>query len=360
MTNSNPNDISRSVLTLVFRLTIVLVLISMSFLSGCNNENGTPESGSTQSASGKKDDQLVIAVLPKLINIAYFDACQKGAQEAADELGVKLIYDGPTSPSGTEQIKFMETWIRQGVDAICVAPNQPKTIRSVVEKAQKRGIKVITWDTDAAESGRDLMVNQVDYQTLGEKLIDEIAEQMNEEGEWAVAIATLDATNLNTWRKFAEERAKSKYPKMKKVETLITEEDENVARQKVETLLNAHPEVKGIIAFDANSVPGSAEAIKRSGKAGKVALTGNTTPDKIRPYLKEDVLQSAFLWDPVGLGDVTVRLAVALCKGEKLEPGTKIEGYGELKFNKDDPKMVIFADPIRFTKKNIDNYEWGF
>ncbi len=351
------NSTTQTNLSILFRLFIVSSICCMLMTSGCKNES--TESGSSVSSS-KEKKQIVIAMLPKLINISYFDACQKGAQEAADDLGIKLIYDGPTKPSGTEQIKFMETWIRQGVDVICIAPNQPKTIRAVVEKAQKRGIKVVTWDTDAADSGRDLMVNQVDYQVLGEKLIDEIAAQMNEEGEWAVAIATLDATNLNTWRKFAEARAKKKYPKMKKVETLITEEDENIARQKVETLLNAHPEVKGIIAFDANSVPGSAEAIKRSGKAGKVALTGNTTPGKIKTYLKDDVFKSAFLWDPVGLGNVTVRLAVALAKGEKLEEGKEIKGYGKLKFNKDDPKMVIFADPIRFTKENIDNYDWGF
>ncbi len=134
-----------------------------------------------QSAAPPKpaDDQIVIAMLPKLKTIAYFKACHDGARKAADELGVRLIYDGPSEASGSEQNKFIETWIRQGVDAICVAPNQPKTIRKFVEKAQARGIKVLTWDSDAPESGRDLMVNQVVDQHLGELLIDESARQMN-------------------------------------------------------------------------------------------------------------------------------------------------------------------------------------
>jgi rhamnose transport system substrate-binding protein/rhamnose transport system permease protein len=68
-------------------------------------------------------------MLPKLINIDYFDACKRGAQKEAEQLGVTLIYDGPTEPSGSEQNKFIDTWIRQGVHAICIAPNQPKTIR---------------------------------------------------------------------------------------------------------------------------------------------------------------------------------------------------------------------------------------
>ena len=113
-------------------------------LSGCRDATDSPATQAAGSAvAGGDDKRIVIAVLPKLVNIKYFAACRRGAQKAADELGVKLIYDGPTEASGSEQNKFIETWIRQGVDAICVAPNQPKTVRRFVEKAQARGIKVV-------------------------------------------------------------------------------------------------------------------------------------------------------------------------------------------------------------------------
>ena len=303
--------------------------------------------------------KVVIAMLPKLINIDYFDACKRGAAKAAGELGVTLIYDGPTEASGSEQNKFFDTWIRQGVSAICVAPNQPKTIRRFVEKAQAQGIKVLTWDSDAPECGRDLFVNQVDEKILGEKLIDDLAHQMGEEGEWAIAIASLDAANLNTWRRHAEARAKEKYPKLKLVATEVTKEDENFARQKVETLLNAYPNLKGIVAFDSNSVPGASEAVKRAGKVGKVFITGNSTPSKMRPYIKEGVLESFYLWDPRALGELTVRAAKALVDGQPLREGTEIPGYGKLTLSKQDAKTVIMADPIRFTKENIDKYDFG-
>jgi len=191
-------------------------------------------------------------------------------------------------------------------------------------------------------------------------LIDDIARQMNEEGEWAIAIASLDATNLNTWRNYAETRAAEKYPKLKLVATVVTQEDQDVARQKVETILNVHPNLKGIIAFDSNSVPGAAEALKRTNKAGQIALTGNTTPKVMRDHLKADVLESFYLWDPRKLGDLTVRLAVGLVKGDELKPGTEIPGYGPLTFSERNDATVIMSDPIRFTKENIDEYDWGF
>jgi len=327
-------------------------------LSGCGETANSPVAGSA--TAGQQGDEIVIAMLPKLTNIAYFDACHQGARAAAEELGVTLIYDGPTEPSGSEQNKFIETWIRQGVDAICVAPNQPKTIRRFVEKAQAAGIKVLTWDSDAPESGRALMVNQIDDRRLGELLMDEVARQMNEQGEWAIAIASLDAANLNTWKDHAKARAAEKYPEMTLVETVVTKEDENEARRQVETLLNVHPDLKGIIAFDSNSVPGAAEALKRTGKVGQVALTGNTTPGKMRHYIKEDVLESFFLWDPRQLGELTVRLAAELVEGREIQSGTELPGYGELRFSDSDSTVVIMADPIRFTKENIDEYDWGF
>lgn len=302
---------------------------------------------------------LTIAMLPKLVNIDYFDACKRGAQRAATELGVTLIYDGPTEPSGAEQNKFMDTWIRQGVNAIAIAPNQPKSIRRFVDKARAAGIKVLTWDSDAPESGRDLFVNQVDEKTLGERLIDDLAAQMGGEGEWAIAIASLDAANLNAWRKFSEARAKEKYPKLKLVATEVTKEDENFARQKVETLLNAWPNLKGIVAFDSNSVPGACEAVKRAGRIGKVGVVGNSTPGKMRGYLKEGVLQSFYLWDPRELGALTVKLAKLLCEGKSITKETEIPGSGKVRLSALDPKTVIMADPIRFTKGNIDTFDFG-
>jgi ABC-type sugar transport system substrate-binding protein len=358
--NSNEKQTHVISMSIMSRIRWFGVLSALAIgLLGCGDKNQQAHQVATDAKTQNAGGKPVIAMLPKLVNIDYFDACKRGASKAAEELGVTLIYDGPAEPSGSEQNKFFDTWIRQGVNAICVAPNQPKTIQRFVEKAKAQGIKVLTWDSDAPESGRDLFVNQVDEKVLGERLIDDLAKQMGEEGEWAIAIASLDAANLNTWRRFAEARAKEKYPKLKLVATEVTKEDENFARQKMETLLNAYPNLKGIVAFDSNSVPGAAEAIKRNGKVGKVALTGNSTPNKMRPYIKEGVLESFYLWDPRALGALTVRLAKLVVDGKQISDGIEIPGHGKISLSTQDTKTVIMADPIRFTKENIDKHDFG-
>ncbi len=342
-----------------FARTVSVLAVGLALGCGPSPAPAPDGAASAPAAAKPAGGTVTIAMLPKLINIDYFDACKRGAQKTATELGVTLIYDGPTEPSGSEQNKFFDTWVRQGVQAICVAPNQPKTIKRFVEKAQAAGIKVLTWDSDATESGRSYFANQVDEKTLGEALVDDLARQMGGEGEWAIAIASLDAANLNTWRRFAEARAKEKYPGLKLVATEVTKEDENFAREKVETLLNAYPNLKGIIAFDSNSVPGACEAVKRAGKVGKVAIVGNSTPNKMRPYIKEGVLQSFYLWDPRALGSLTVALAKHLVQGGRIEDGMDLPGFGKITLSKTDPTTVIMAEPIRFTKENIDQLDFG-
>ncbi len=117
--------------------------------------------------------------------------------------------------------------------------------------------------------------------------------------------------------------------------------------------------MKGIIAFDSNSVPGASEAVKRAGKIGKVAITGNSTPNKMRPYIKAGVLQSFYLWDPRALGGLTVRLAKQLIDGKPLTSGMDIQGHGKISLSTQDAKTVIMAEPVRFTKENIDTLDFG-
>ncbi|HYE97398.1 MAG TPA: substrate-binding domain-containing protein, partial [Planctomycetota bacterium] len=66
-------------------------------------------------------DTLTIAMMPKSKGNAYFIACRQGAEEAAKELVVNLIWDGPTDPDPARQNQIIDTWITRGVDVIAVA-----------------------------------------------------------------------------------------------------------------------------------------------------------------------------------------------------------------------------------------------
>src|SRR5438309_7879897 len=99
---------------MILRLTFLTSLATLAggfalgLASGCNSNS----SGS---------QQLTIAVMHKSKGNAYFIACRQGAEEAAKELGVNMLWDGPTDPDPAKQGELVDTWITRGVDVIAVA-----------------------------------------------------------------------------------------------------------------------------------------------------------------------------------------------------------------------------------------------
>ena len=145
-------------------------------------------------------------MMPKSKGNAYFIACRKGAEEAAKELGVKLIWDGPTDPDPAKQNEVIDTWITRGVDVIAVAVENREGISSVLRKARERGIKVITWDADAEPDARDFFVNQATPEGIGQTLMDNAARVLGGKGEFAIITASLTAANMIEWQKTIEAR----------------------------------------------------------------------------------------------------------------------------------------------------------
>ena len=83
--------------------------------------------------------QITVAMMPKSKGNAYFIACRKGAEEAAEELGVELIWDGPTEPDPAKQNEIVDTWITRGVDVIAVAVENREGISSVLAQGPRAG-----------------------------------------------------------------------------------------------------------------------------------------------------------------------------------------------------------------------------
>ena len=96
-----------------------------------------------------EEDTLDILVMPKLVGIPWFNASDVGAMRAGEELGVNVIYAGPTQADAAEQVKMIEDYLNQGVDAICIAANDPAAVKPVLNSATDSGVLVLDWDTPA-------------------------------------------------------------------------------------------------------------------------------------------------------------------------------------------------------------------
>ena len=333
-------------------MSFLAVALAATFLAGCGP---APEGGSGTGAPKADDGKLQVAVMPKLVGIDYFNAVEAGAKDAAKDLGAELIYDGPNSADVSKQVEMIDAWIARGVDVIAVAPNDPVALSPALQKARERGIKVITFDADSAEDSRDYFVNQATAQGIGEALVDEMATQIGGAGEVAIITGSLTADNQNQWINFMKERMAAKYPEMKLVTVKPADEDPEKGTQVGTDLLKAYPQLKGIFGITSVSFPSAALAVKQAGKTGQVAVVGLSTPKSMVSYVEDGTVKTVILWNAKDLGYLTVEVAAALNKGEKLDGTFKAGKLGDKQVS---GTMVILGEPMKFNKDNIKQFDF--
>ena len=338
---------------------IASLLAVFGLLVGCGKSPETPSSNSSSSspapaATGKK---LTIALMPKSKGNAYFVSCKQGSEQAAKDLGVELIFDGPTTPDPAKQNEIIENWITLGVDVIAAACENKEGISTALRKAQQKGIKVITFDSDSMPDSRSFFVNQATPEGIGHTLMDEAARLCEGKGKFAIITASLTAANMNDWQEQIETRRRQKYTNMVMVALRPCDDLKDKAQAEATTLMSAYPDLDLIMAICSPAVPGSAEAVKQAGKMGKVKVIGLGLPKENKGYVMAGITQSVILWKTVDLGYLTIEAAAALGRGE-LQPGAKTfksRKLGEIQIRGDN---LLLGKPFIFDRSNIDQYDF--
>jgi ABC-type sugar transport system substrate-binding protein len=300
-----------------------------------------------------------VAMIPKIKGIDYFNATQRGAEEAAKALGVELVFDGPMESSVDKQIEMIDSFITRKFDVIAVSPNDPDAVAPVLKRARDQGLHVITWDADAnpQTSGREFFINQASPESIGRTLVDVMAKEAGEDAKTVIVTGTLTAANQNEWMKWMKQRMKDKYPKMQVLATKPSEEDQQLARQVTQDVLTAYKDLDGIFAITSVAFPGAATALEKSDRAGKVALTGLSSPSTMRKWVENGTVKTVVLWNPVDLGYLTIFAAKALAVGA-LKPGASGLEAGRLGKKQVEKDQVLLGDPMLFAKENIGKYDF--
>ncbi len=301
--------------------------------------------------------KLMIAMMPKSKGNAYFISCKHGADRAAKELGFELLFDGPTDSNAAKQNEIVENWITLGVDVITVAAENKQGISTALRKAQKQGIKVITFDADALPDARSFFVNQATPQGIASGLMDEAARLCGAEGEFAIISATLTAGNQREWLKYIDERLAEKYPKMKLVAVRPCDDLKDKAQSEATALMSANPRLKLLMAICSPGVPGAAEAVKQAGKTGQVKVIGLGLPSENRRYVHEGVTDSVMLWKTEDLGYLTIYAAAAVARDE-LKPGATSFKAGSLGTFEIKGDNILLGQPFIFNRSNIDQFDF--
>jgi rhamnose transport system substrate-binding protein len=305
--------------------------------------------GGTGQASAKT---WKIGFVPKLIGIPYFTAMQQGLERGGKAFGAKITYQGPTTASVSGQAEITQSMINKHLDAVGVSANSPTALEAEAASAKKAGI--IFYSSDSQVDGPDvsLRVAQADDKGLADTVVDQMAKDIGGSGDVALISGGPTATNLNAWIALMKRHMAEQYPNMKIVSIQYAGEDISKATELTAQLLSAYPHLKGIIGVNSTAVPGAAQAVLQAGLKGKVAVTGITDPNTIRPYVKDGVVKSVVLWNPNDLAYLTVWGVVQLLEHKTIQPTDQVPGLGTVTYD-DSTKTLLLGKPLVIDAANI-------
>ena len=328
-----------------------LALTASIALTACGGDDGG------DSTDG--GDDLSITFLPKNLGNPYFDTSDAGGEKAIEEFGGTYDEVGPDTATPDAQVPFINTAAQQGVSALVVSANDPTAICDALNEASDAGVKIVTFDSDTDPECRDLYINQADAAGIAQVQVDMIAEQIGDAGEVAILSAAANATNQNEWIGLMEEELAANHPDIELVDTVYGDDDDQMSFDKTAALLQAHPDLKGIISPTTVGISAAARYLSTSDAKGKVALTGLGTPNQMREFVEDGTVEEFALWNPGDLGYLAAYAAQALVEGDITgEPGDTFEAGDLGSYEVGEDSVVLLGDPFRFNAENIDDFDF--
>jgi rhamnose transport system substrate-binding protein len=311
--------------------------------------------------SAVQADDFKLGMVIKSTTNPYYNATLAGAKIAAKETGGEVENYGPTESSAKAQVDIINSLADRHVPAIAVAPSDPDAVVPAMERAQKLGAKVVTFDADAS-GGRPFFVNQATSDSIGrfgaQLLIRELG--TDPKGEVAVVSAQPTAANQNLWIESFKDEV-SKYPGLKLVDTVYGYDNEQKAFDATVALTTKYPNLAGIFAPTCPGLPAVARALESVGKGkGVIKLSGNCVPSITSKYMLDGTIGGFYLWDPSKLGYVTYYAARALVDGKITgKPGGSFvidKGKWPGTYTIGPNGQIVTGQPVEFTKDNYKDF----
>lgn len=258
-----------------------------------------------------------IAVIVKTNNSSYWQVVNKGAQDAAKELGIKITYDGPAAETDINgQVSMVENAINRQVKGIILAPCDPNALVKVAEKAKQQKIALIGIDS-ALNTKCDsfLTTNNV---AAGQKAAQELIKRAGKTGKVALMLYVAGAGSCVDRAKGFTDEIKAK-TKMKIIGPYYSDADSAKALNQMTDVLAANPDLKAVFAANEPTAIGVGKAIEQAGKAGKMVAVGFDGAPILQDYTAKGVYQAIMVQSPYNMGYLGVKAAYDKINGKQIK-----------------------------------------
>lgn len=308
-----------------------------------------------------------IAVVVKIGGIPWFNRMEVGVKQAAKDFGVNAYQVGAATADPAAQVALVEDLVSRRVKAICVVPNDAKSLEPVFTRARRQGIVVLTHESPFETGAVDYDVETIDSVEFGKNNINAIVRKLVESGEkyternpagYVMLVGSLTVPLHNFWADVAVEYAKTHFPFLKELTSrLPTAESVEDSRAAVLDLITTYGDrFKAVIGWGSLGPIGAAQAVTEKRLQDKVIVVGDAIPSTVVPYLRTGAVDFAQLWDPKDAGYAMVYIAKQMVEGKKIESGMNIPGMGPISIQ----GKVISVNAIKLMRTAEEAAALGF
>ncbi|WP_432026941.1 ABC transporter permease/substrate-binding protein [Streptomyces sp. 1222.5] len=254
------------------------------------------------------------------LNNPFFVQIRTGAQAEAKKLGVDLtVTDAQNDAS--QQANQLQNFTTAGQGAIIVNPVDSDAASNSVKAADKARIPVIAVDRGVNKASVDALVAS-DNVAGGELAAKTLAEKLGGKGR-IVVLQGQAGTSAARERAAGFAQGLKAYPGIRVVAQQPADFDRTKGLDVMSNLLQAHPDVQGVIAANDEMALGAIKAL--GSKAGRsVQVVGfDGTPDGLKA-VQDGTLYASVAQQPTQLGRIAVDNALRAVQGKKVEPTVKV------------------------------------
>ncbi|GLX11317.1 D-ribose ABC transporter substrate-binding protein [Microbispora sp. NBRC 16548] len=269
------------------RAVAALAAVALLALTGCGSSKGdSSASGAPSSSSGAAGSKLIVIITPSPDNV-FFKAEQDAAAAEAKKLGYEtLVLSHDDDP--TKQSQEIDTAISRKAAAIILDNAGADASVAAIQKAKDAGIPSFLIDREINKTGvavAQIVANNAQGAALGGQ---EFAKLMNNSGKYAELTGKPTDTNAGV-RSQGYHSILDQYSGMKMVAQQAANWDQTTALNITQTILQAHPDIKGIIAGNDTMALGAYAALKAAEKTDVIVVGFDGSPDVVDSILKDGV-----------------------------------------------------------------------
>lgn len=284
-------------------------------------------------------EDIYIPLVSKGFQHQFWQAVKSGAEQAAEEYGVTITFEGPDNETMVDrQIDMLAAALANNPKAIGFAALDSQAAIPLLKQADEKGIPIIAFDS-GVDSDIPVSTATTDNQAAAALAADKMAEMIGGKGKVAVvAHDQTSRTGIDRRDGFVN-RIAEKYPDIEVVTVQYGQGDHLKSTEVTKAILTANPDLNGIFGTNEGSAIGVVNGVQELGTEGLVII-GYDSGKAQKDAIKSGLMAGAITQNPVGIGYETVKAAVAAMKGEEVPALIDTGFYYYDASNIDDPKIA--------------------